>query len=106
MLVGHTDEALRFVDVMSGLGERLGPMFLQLPPRYLPALLCAHRLWQGITANQGDCWLAVFAYLPPKAGSSSALLGRLIEAGWCLLEGQRKVDPVELHSIRFTAGVG
>jgi len=38
-LVGHIDEALRFVNVMSGLGERLGPMFLQLPPRYPPALM-------------------------------------------------------------------
>ncbi len=37
-LVEHIDEAMRFVEVMSQLGERLGPMFLQLPPRYPPAL--------------------------------------------------------------------
>jgi uncharacterized protein YecE (DUF72 family) len=29
-LVEHIDESMRFVDVMSLLGERLGPMFLQL----------------------------------------------------------------------------
>jgi len=37
-LVEHIQEARRFIDVMSALGERLGPMFLQLPPRYPPAL--------------------------------------------------------------------
>lgn len=35
----HVDRALEFVDVMRGLGSRLGPMFLQLPPRYSPNLL-------------------------------------------------------------------
>ena len=38
-LAEHTTEALRFAEVMSQLGERLGPMFLQLPPRYSPLLL-------------------------------------------------------------------
>ena len=37
-LVEHLDEALQFVKVMSQLGARLGPMFLQLPPRYSPAM--------------------------------------------------------------------
>jgi uncharacterized protein YecE (DUF72 family) len=37
-LVEHIEEAMRFVEVMSQLGDRLGPMFLQLPPRYPPAL--------------------------------------------------------------------
>ena len=36
-LESHIDEAARFLDTMSHLGERLGPMFLQLPPRYSPA---------------------------------------------------------------------
>ena len=35
-LVEHIDQALRFIDTMSQLGPRLGPMFLQLPPRYTP----------------------------------------------------------------------
>ena len=38
-LVDHIDEARQFVEVMSPLGARLGPMFLQLPPRYSPRLL-------------------------------------------------------------------
>jgi len=37
-LVEHIDEALQFVNIMSRLGKRLGPMFLQLPPRYSPAM--------------------------------------------------------------------
>lgn len=37
-LMEHIDEALRFVEIMSRLGERLGPMFLQLPPHYSPPL--------------------------------------------------------------------
>ena len=37
-LVEHIEEALRFTEVMRQLGTRLGPMFLQLPPRYSPAM--------------------------------------------------------------------
>ncbi len=37
-LAGHIDDAHEFVIVMRQLGERLGPMFLQLPPRYSPRL--------------------------------------------------------------------
>jgi uncharacterized protein YecE (DUF72 family) len=35
----YVDRAHAFVDVMKALGSRLGPMFLQLPPRYSPKLL-------------------------------------------------------------------
>ena len=35
-LTEHTEEALLFVEIMNGLGSNLGPMFLQLPPRYSP----------------------------------------------------------------------
>ena len=38
-LVDNIDRAYGFVDVMRQLGARLGPMFLQLPPRYSPSLL-------------------------------------------------------------------
>lgn len=31
------DAALNFVDLMQGLGDRLGPIFAQLPPAYSPA---------------------------------------------------------------------
>lgn len=35
-LTDHIEEALSFVEIMTGLGSNLGPMFLQLPPRYSP----------------------------------------------------------------------
>lgn len=35
-LVPRLDEARRFIDLMRALGSRLGPLFLQLPPRYSP----------------------------------------------------------------------
>lgn len=35
-LMDHVEEAARFAEVMDQLGVRLGPMFLQLPPSYLP----------------------------------------------------------------------
>ncbi len=38
-LADYIDRALRFVDVMRQFGTHLGPMFLQLPPRYSPSLL-------------------------------------------------------------------
>jgi uncharacterized protein YecE (DUF72 family) len=38
-LVGHEAEAAEFVRVMTQLGDRLGPMFLQLPPSYSPSKL-------------------------------------------------------------------
>ncbi|MDX2240290.1 MAG: DUF72 domain-containing protein [Leptolyngbyaceae cyanobacterium bins.302] len=30
-------EAMQFIERMQGLGDRLGPLFIQLPPRYSPA---------------------------------------------------------------------
>jgi uncharacterized protein YecE (DUF72 family) len=38
-LLDTIDRALEFINVMRLLGPRLGPMFLQLPPRYSPSLL-------------------------------------------------------------------
>jgi uncharacterized protein YecE (DUF72 family) len=35
----HIGEALRFIEQMGGLGDRLGPLFVQLPPSYSPASL-------------------------------------------------------------------
>jgi uncharacterized protein YecE (DUF72 family) len=37
-LMDYMDRALEFVEVMSPLASRLGPMFLQLPPSYSPKL--------------------------------------------------------------------
>jgi uncharacterized protein YecE (DUF72 family) len=36
-LMDHQAEAMQFLAVMSRLGSRLGPLFLQLPPSYSPA---------------------------------------------------------------------
>jgi uncharacterized protein YecE (DUF72 family) len=38
-LADNMDKAIGFVDVMRQLGGRLGPMFLQLPPRFSPSQL-------------------------------------------------------------------
>ena len=38
-LVEHIAEAEQFIQIMSHLGSRLGPMFLQLPPSYSPDML-------------------------------------------------------------------
>lgn len=46
-----------FLGTMRRLGDRLGPMFLQLPPRYSPALIDDLRLF--IEAWPSDCRLAV-----------------------------------------------
>lgn len=35
-LMDNAERARQFIEIMSGLGTRLGPMFLQLPPRYSP----------------------------------------------------------------------
>jgi uncharacterized protein YecE (DUF72 family) len=37
-LMEHQESAHQFIDVMSLLGKRLGPIFLQLPPSYSPAM--------------------------------------------------------------------
>jgi uncharacterized protein YecE (DUF72 family) len=38
-LAEHLEEAAQFLRVMRNLGDRLGPVFLQLPPVYSPALI-------------------------------------------------------------------
>lgn len=38
-LLENVERAREFINIMSQLGTRLGPMFLQLPPRYSPKLL-------------------------------------------------------------------
>jgi uncharacterized protein YecE (DUF72 family) len=38
-LMDNVERAHTFINIMSQLGTRLGPMFLQLPPRYSPKLL-------------------------------------------------------------------
>lgn len=47
-LKDYIDRAHGFVDVMRQLGARLGPMFLQLPPRYSPSLLADLRAFLAV----------------------------------------------------------
>ena len=56
-LSDHIDAALAFVEVMKQLGERLGPMFLQLPPRFSPG--AASELEVFLSAWTADVRLAV-----------------------------------------------
>lgn len=39
MLLENIPRAQQFIEVMQELGERLGPMFLQLPPRFSPQVI-------------------------------------------------------------------
>jgi uncharacterized protein YecE (DUF72 family) len=56
-LADNIDRATAFVDVMQQLGTRLGPMFLQLPPRYSPKLLADLHAFLSVWAS--DVRLAV-----------------------------------------------
>lgn len=57
LLMPHLKETLAFVDLMRGLGTRLGPLFLQLPPRYSPKF--THDLTAFLDAWPRDVKLAV-----------------------------------------------
>ena len=56
-LMDNVERAREFIKVMSQLGTRLGPMFLQLPPRYPPALFDDLRAF--LEAWPGEVPLAV-----------------------------------------------
>jgi uncharacterized protein YecE (DUF72 family) len=79
-LSDNIDRALGFVDVMRGLGARLGPMFLQLPPRFSPSLLAD--LQTFLSRWPADVRLAVEVrhlewFEPPHDGTLDALLADL-----------------------------
>ncbi len=56
-LADNIDKSMGFVDVMRQLGTRLGPMFLQLPPRFSPSLLADLKAF--LSAWTSDVRLAV-----------------------------------------------
>jgi uncharacterized protein YecE (DUF72 family) len=56
-LVENLPRAQQFIEVMGGLGERLGPMFLQLPPRFAPQVI--GELEAFLSAWPSDIRLAV-----------------------------------------------
>lgn len=78
-LAENIDKALGFVDVMRQLGARLGPFFLQLPPRFSPNLLADLRTF--LSAWSSDVRLAVEVRHPDwfDAPHDEALNGLLTE---------------------------
>jgi uncharacterized protein YecE (DUF72 family) len=56
-LMPHLNEAKKFIELMQQLGTRLGPLFLQLPPRYSPKLI--NDLKKFVVAWPRDVKLAV-----------------------------------------------
>jgi uncharacterized protein YecE (DUF72 family) len=76
-LMDHLEEARQFLAVMSQLGDRLGPMFLQLPPSYPPALI--DDLRQFLDAWPAQAPLAVEVrhlawFNPPNHAALQAIL--------------------------------
>ena len=76
-LLDNVDRAQEFVEVMRGLGERLGPMFLQLPPRFTPEQIA--ELQTFLTLWPRDVRLAVEVrhldwFEPPYDGYLNQLL--------------------------------
>ena len=66
-LSDNIEAAHQFVDVMKGLGVRLGPMFLQLPPRFPPHLigeLQALLVGHGLVIVSGPTEAGVFTLGP------------------------------------------
>jgi uncharacterized protein YecE (DUF72 family) len=75
--VPHFPDAEGFIATMRLLGERLGPMFLQLPPRYPPSWI--DDLREFLNAWSPDLQLAVEVrhldwFSPPHADDLEALL--------------------------------
>jgi uncharacterized protein YecE (DUF72 family) len=78
-LAGHEEEAAGFAEVMRQLADRLGPMFLQLPPSYSPAMLDDLRAF--LEAWPGSVRLAVEVrhpgwFDPPHHQALNDLLAR------------------------------
>lgn len=109
-LAAHLSEALSFLDLMKGLGDRLGPIMVQLPPSYSPAF--ATDLAEFLTAlTKLSVPLAVEVrhldwFKPTNSARLNALLMRL-GVGRVLLdsrpmyawENEGDTDP-QLHSNR------
>jgi uncharacterized protein YecE (DUF72 family) len=59
LLMPHRAEARAFIDLMRGLGTRLGPLFLQLPPRYSPKLINDLRSFLAAWPRDTQCAVEV-----------------------------------------------
>ncbi|MEO0988142.1 MAG: DUF72 domain-containing protein [Cyanobacteria bacterium J06639_14] len=97
-LLPHLSAALAFLNTMRGLGPRLGPIFLQLPPSYSPNLL--PDLAQFLTRwPRQEAPIAVEVrhldwFKDPYADQLNALLHRL-GVGRVLLDTRPMYDGVE-----------
>jgi uncharacterized protein YecE (DUF72 family) len=99
----HIEQAGDFIQVMSQLGERLGPMFLQLPPRYPPSLMDDLRLFL-------DAWpqwiqLAVEVRHPDWFASPDHVALNELLSGYGMARVVIDTRPIRsLHGERILAG--
>lgn len=81
LLHGHIPEAIAFLERMQGLGDRLGPLFAQLPPSYGPSQLAdLGQFLRGLPRGVADFSLEVRHpdwFKPPHAERLTDLLGEL-----------------------------
>ncbi len=108
--MAHLSAAHAFGELMQGLGDRLGPVMLQLPPRYSPTafedLAAFLKAWPRQTTPIAVEVRHLDWFQPPQAERLAALLTRL-GVGRVLLDSRMMyaqdsdgdVDP-QLHSNR------
>lgn len=106
LLQPHKDEAVEFIQLMQGLGPRLGPLFVQLPPSYGPQQLSDLETFLT-EINPSDVPLAVEVrhpqwFQPPYADQLNDLLTSL-QIGRVLLDSRpiyQGPDDPQVHSQR------
>lgn len=106
LLQPHRDEAVEFIQLMQGLGPRLGPLFVQLPPSYGPQQLSDLETFLT-EINPSDVPLAVEVrhpqwFQPPHADQLNDLLS-LLQVGRVLLDSRpiyQGPDDPQVHSQR------
>ncbi|HEY9622180.1 MAG TPA: DUF72 domain-containing protein [Crinalium sp.] len=105
-LAPNLPNAIAFLDLMSGLGDRLGPLFAQLPPGYSPARLDDLTTFlQGWPSDRASLALEVRHldwFREPHASRLNALLHKL-GIGHVLLDTRpiyECPDDPQLHSER------
>jgi uncharacterized protein YecE (DUF72 family) len=95
LLQEHVEEGLAFIQTMSQLGSRLGPVFLQLPPHYSPKRLDDLRAF--LEAWPADLRLAVEVRHPKwfESPFQENLVALLEELG----KGRVVIDPRPIRSL-------
>ncbi len=118
-LAGHLAETHHFVTLMAGLGSRLGPFFLQLPPGYHPGQLGDLERWLAawpseyalaIEVRHADWYTAPFEErlmeLLNRYGSGRVLMdvrpirSTALSADTLLDEARERKPDVPLHPLR------